>query len=198
MAEADLPGLGPAALVPHLTPGLKLNELKLAPEAGFVLSRVDGRTSLGDICLLVPFDRQTTATLLRELAECGAIEVPGAQISRRSATPPRAAGRPPTPTPTQTPQGIDLSAEQLRRIDAYHGSLATRDAYALLEIARDADKREVKRAYFRLSKEFHPDRFYGQKIGPYADKLNAIFQAVKAAFELLSDDQRRAAYDDSK
>ena len=48
-----------------------------------------------------------------------------------------------------------------------------------------------------VAKEFHPDRFYGKAIGEYAKKLSSIFQAVKAAFELLSDEKRRAAYLDS-
>jgi len=60
-----------------------------------------------------------------------------------------------------------------------------------------ADTREIKRAYFRLSKEFHPDRYFGRELGPYADRLSKIFQAVKAAFELLSDPGRRAAYEEA-
>jgi hypothetical protein len=192
MAEPDLPGVGPAALVPKLAPGVKLSELQLRPEAGFVLSRVDGRTSLGELCQLVPFDRSTTAQLVLELAECGAIELPGGQVRKK------AAAAAPATAPPPAHDGHELTPEQVLRIDAYHADLAKRDAYALLEVAPNADKRDIKRAYFRLSKEFHPDRFYGKKTGPYGDKLNAIFQAVKSAFELLSNDTRRAAYDESK
>ena len=63
--------------------------------------------------------------------------------------------------------------------------------------ARTADVKAVKRAYFKLSKEFHPDRYFGRELGDYRDKLTKIFQAIKAAFELLSDKDRRAAYEDS-
>ena len=93
--------------------------------------------------------------------------------------------------------GIELSVEQARRIDEFFASLATRDAFELLEITRTADKKEVKRAYFRMSKELHPDRFFGKSIGPYKERLSKIFQSIKAAYELLSDDDRRAAYLDS-
>ncbi len=66
-----------------------------------------------------------------------------------------------------------------------------------MEVDRDADKKAIKRAYFKLSKELHPDRFFGKNIGPYRERLSKIFQSVKAAYELLSDDARRAAYLDS-
>jgi hypothetical protein len=87
-----------------------------------------------------------------------------------------------------------LSAEQRRRIDEVFSSLGRRDAFQLLEIDRGADARALKRAYFRLSKEFHPDRFYGRASAEEHERLAAIFHALKSAFELLSDDARRAAY----
>ena len=95
----------------------------------------------------------------------------------------------------------DLAPEVRARIDEMFGvvgdDLAAPDPHRLLGIARGADRREIKRAYFKLSKEFHPERFYGKKLGGYADRLSQIFQAVKSAFDLLSDDNRRAAYEDS-
>ncbi len=91
----------------------------------------------------------------------------------------------------------DLTPEQIRRIDEVYASLGERDAFELLEVARSADKRDLKRAYHRLSKEFHPDRYYGKNLGGYGARMSSIFQAVKAAFELLSDDDQRAVYEQS-
>src|SRR5262249_22088307 len=147
---------------------------------GFVLSRVDGRLTVGEICLLVPFEPEMTANILSRLQRVGALEIPG------SVAPP-----PPPPAP---PPGLDLTAEQARRIDELFATIDMRDAFELLEVAHGADKKEVKRAYFKLSKEFHPDRFFGKNLGPYRERVSRIFQAIKAAFELLSDDARRTAY----
>jgi curved DNA-binding protein CbpA len=94
--------------------------------------------------------------------------------------------------------GLEVTAEQARRIDEFFASLATRDAFELLEIGRTSDKKEIKRAYFKLSKELHPDRFFGKNIGPYRERLSKIFQSIKAAYELLNDDARRTAYLESK
>jgi hypothetical protein len=182
-------GLGPDTLVPELVPAA-FGNITVGAEEGFVLSRVDGRTSVANICLLVPFDPEVTVTILKRLFALGAIDIPGA-------TPP-----PSKPLTSDTAAldllGLDLTPEQARRIDAVFAALETRDAFELLEISRAADKKEIKRAYFKLSKEFHPDRYFGKKVGPYKDRLSRIFQSIKAAFELLSDDARRAAYEESK
>lgn len=184
------PGLGPDTLVPRLGPAA-LGTLELSPEEGFVLSRVDGRLTVGQICLLVPFDPEVTATLLAALVRAGALEIPGSAVAAPPA--PAAAAPGSSPAPARL-DGLELTAEQARRIDELFAALATRDAFELLEVTVAADKKEVKRAYFRLSKEFHPDRYFGKNIGPYRERLSKIFQAIKAAFELLSDDARRAAY----
>jgi DnaJ-class molecular chaperone len=95
-------------------------------------------------------------------------------------------------------EGLELTVEQARRIDEFFGGLDQRDAFELLEVEPSTDKKEIKRAYFKLSKEFHPDRFFNKNIGPYKERLSKIFQSIKAAFELLSDDERRAAYLESQ
>ena len=180
-------GLGPDSLVPKLKPSA-LSGLKLGAEEGFVLSRVDGKLTVGQICLLVPFDAEVTATILGQLARAGALEIPGAEIPEPL---------PATPVAPAAVDGLDLTVEQARRIDEFFASLSSRDAFELLEITRTADKKEVKRAYFKMSKELHPDRFFGKNLGPYRERLSKIFQSIKAAYELLSDDARRAAYLDS-
>ncbi|HEX8953174.1 MAG TPA: hypothetical protein VF945_15070, partial [Polyangia bacterium] len=53
-------GLGPDSLVPQ-PKSSAVAGLKLGAEEGFVLSRVDGRLTVGQICLLVPFDADVTA-----------------------------------------------------------------------------------------------------------------------------------------
>ncbi|MFC4711944.1 molecular chaperone DnaJ [Planococcus dechangensis] len=63
-----------------------------------------------------------------------------------------------------------------------------RDYYEVLGISKDASKEEIKKAYRKLSKKFHPD------INKEAN-ASEKFQEVKEAYEVLSDDQKRAQYD---
>jgi hypothetical protein len=187
-------GLGPGTLVPNVRTAA-LTGLKLGAEEGFVLSRIDGHTTVAQLLLLVPFDAEVTILILKQLIKQGAIDVPGADISVPL---PMLAPEPgPPPASPSLIDGLDLSVDQARRIDEFYASLQTRDAFELLEVTRGADKKDIKRAYFKLSKELHPDRFFGKNIGPYRERLSKIFQSVKAAYELLSDDSRRAAYLDS-
>jgi len=64
-----------------------------------------------------------------------------------------------------------------------------RDPYDVLGIERDATQAEVRSAFRRLAAEHHPDRNLGD---PGA---HGRFQELNAAYQILSDDQRRAAFD---
>jgi len=62
------------------------------------------------------------------------------------------------------------------------------DLYDLLGVARDADADAIKKAYRRLARQLHPD------VNPDS-AAQEQFKQVTAAYEILSDPQKRAAYD---
>jgi molecular chaperone DnaJ len=64
-----------------------------------------------------------------------------------------------------------------------------RDPYEVLGVSRDADEQEIKRAFRRLARKLHPDV---NKDDPEAAEK---FKELAAAYEILSDPQRRATYD---
>jgi molecular chaperone DnaJ len=67
--------------------------------------------------------------------------------------------------------------------------MAKRDYYEVLGVNRDADDETLKKAYRRLAMKWHPDR------NPDNPKAEEHFKEAKEAYEVLSDDHRRAAYD---
>ncbi|HHE6470956.1 TPA: molecular chaperone DnaJ [Providencia rettgeri] len=67
--------------------------------------------------------------------------------------------------------------------------MAKRDFYEVLGLERNASEKDIKRAYKRLAMKHHPDRNQGDKDSE--DK----FKEIKEAYEILSDEQKRAAYD---
>ena len=88
----------------------------------------------------------------------------------------------------------ELSDTDRRRILAMARLIDTRDLHALLALPSDADPREIKRAYFALSKEIHPDRFYGKRLGSFGERMAGVFEATARAYaKLTSGDRARGS-----
>ncbi|MCX2862699.1 molecular chaperone DnaJ [Paucibacter sp. PLA-PC-4] len=69
--------------------------------------------------------------------------------------------------------------------------MAKRDYYEILGVAKTATEDEIKKAYRKLAMKHHPDRNQGEG----AKKAEEQFKEAKEAYEMLSDAQKRAAYD---
>jgi molecular chaperone DnaJ len=69
--------------------------------------------------------------------------------------------------------------------------MAKRDFYEVLGVAKNASDDEIKKAYRKLAMKHHPDRNQGEA----AKEAEAKFKEVKEAYEMVSDPQKRAAYD---
>lgn len=64
-----------------------------------------------------------------------------------------------------------------------------RDYYEVLGVSKDANKNDLKKAYRRYAMKYHPDRNAGDK------EAEKRFKEAKEAYEVLSDPQKRSAYD---
>ena len=69
--------------------------------------------------------------------------------------------------------------------------MAKRDYYDVLGVAKNATEEDIKKAYRKLAMKHHPDRNQGDDAKKSEDK----FKEAKEAYEMLSDPQKRAAYD---
>lgn len=67
--------------------------------------------------------------------------------------------------------------------------MSKRDYYEVLGVARGASADELKKAYRRLAMKFHPDR------NPEDKEAESRFKEAKEAYEVLTDERKRAAYD---
>jgi len=70
------------------------------------------------------------------------------------------------------------------------GKLSKVGHYALLGVQKKASESDIKRAFHQLSRKWHPDKNPDNK-----EQADAIFRAVKEAYECLSDSAKRRRYD---
>src|SRR6516225_7865408 len=64
-----------------------------------------------------------------------------------------------------------------------------RDYYEVLGVARNASEGDIKKAYRKLARQYHPDRNPGDK------QAEARFKEVQEAYDVLNDKTKRAQYD---
>jgi curved DNA-binding protein CbpA len=186
--------------VPRLGPGVDPTALPLTPAEGYLLSRVDGRTPwrvLREIGGLAPGD--VDRCLERWLAE-KVLVVEGGKGARRAPSPPPApVSRAPQP-PAAVGLAVDASLDLPTAVQERLLALAARlDApyHEILGVPADADRKALKRAYFALSKEFHPDRYFRRNLGGFQPALERVFKKIVEAYELLSDPMARAEIEKS-
>jgi len=67
--------------------------------------------------------------------------------------------------------------------------MAKQDFYEMLGVAREASADDLKKAYRKLAMQFHPDRNPGDKAA------EVKFKEISEAYDVLKDEQKRAAYD---
>ncbi len=67
--------------------------------------------------------------------------------------------------------------------------MAKQDFYEILGVSKSANADELKRAYRKLAMQYHPDRNAGDK------GAEQKFKGLNEAYDILKDDQKRAAYD---
>ena len=67
--------------------------------------------------------------------------------------------------------------------------MADKDFYEILGVSRSANEDEIKKSYRKLAMKYHPDRNKGNK------EAEKKFKEASAAYEILKDSQKRAAYD---
>jgi curved DNA-binding protein CbpA len=190
--------------------------LVLLPTEGFILSRVDAPLRLAELVAVSGLPETETRHAAYALALAGLLTraawpamFDAHTQAQARATAPASANVPATPNqPTtvtaQTQTRVNATtpaeppapeADPQAEIAALLARVRGADNYELLGIARRAEASEIKRAYYALAKRFHPDRFRRDVDETQRGRVEAAFAQIAQAYETLSDDKARAAYD---
>jgi hypothetical protein len=154
-------------VLPAADPLLRFQRVHLNPTDGFVLSRVDGTCTAEEVIQLTPLPEAESMRSLLGLLSVGMVETVGVV--------PRA--RLPEPDPHQA-----LRDEILAAYSARH----TQTDAEVLGVLPGATPAEVRAAYFRLAKRFHPDAQHHPRLHDLGEEIQAVFFRITAAFEALN------------
>lgn len=91
---------------------------------------------------------------------------------------------------------VDIDPGLRRYVTEACERLDSIDYYALLEVPRGAQTKEIKRAYLRLAGKLHPDRFFRKRLGSYKTGLQRLFTQITVAHDVLTSAEQRAEYDE--
>ncbi|MBN8231725.1 DnaJ domain-containing protein [Corallococcus macrosporus] len=105
--------------------------------------------------------------------------------------PPAAASVPPPPPSSEGPA---LSPEQLVDLESRCAKLDQMDYFELLSLERTAAPSDIKKAFYRESRVYHPDRFFHLESKALKDQVNELYKRVTEAYYVLRDDTKRKKY----
>lgn len=175
----------PEASVLRLADAFDPTRLDLSADEAFLLSRIDGVTPFGLLVEMTRIDAERAARCLADWLAQGVVErVFGNSTGSRVFPSTPRSGVPGIDESLIDPD-LDIDPDTQRRVLEFEAKLAG-SYHERLGVEPDADLRAIKRAYFELSREFHPDRFFRCELGPYTERLSLIFKMIVEAYEVLS------------
>lgn len=171
--------------VPHHVEGEDPASRSLSPSEAFLYTRIDGLTSVEQLLKLSGIERDDTIALLKSLYNKGVVSWDGAGQAREELD------------QAALDEEVDLDRTTKEKILALFSRLEQLNYYQLLGIERRADAKQIKKAYFEASRRYHPDTFFNKNLGSFKARIDAIYKAIGKAYDVLSNEQKRAAYDAS-
>jgi DnaJ-class molecular chaperone len=87
-----------------------------------------------------------------------------------------------------------MDAGFMIEVEALAGALDQLDYYGVLKIPQTAGVAEIKAAYYRESRAYHPDRFAAFPDPAFRELVGRIYRRVNEAYTVLRDDRKRTRY----
>lgn len=84
--------------------------------------------------------------------------------------------------------------ELKKKAEEFYQKLKDMSAADILQITEKSSSEDIKRNYYRLAKEYHPDRAFNSKDRDLKEKLTHIFVAIAKAYDELKDEDRRSEF----
>lgn len=167
-------------------PGQPSKQFQPTPAAGNFQPSPSPQSS-APIELPEPEAPQSAASGSIQAAPSGEIELPAASVMVSAVA---SSAELPNITPEEQKllaQPIDLKDEIKIRILQVARAVENGDITGLLGLPTTAKRKEIKRAYFKLSKELHPDQYFGRNLGEFQPLLEQVFGSLSQYVKALND-----------
>ena len=139
---------------------------------GFLISRIDGQSTVADLGRLLQVDREKLLITIYLLVNSRVI-----QLVKQTG-----------PVPKEI-------AERRKFIRDAWDKLEKQNYYEILGVSTESSEAEIKSAYFKLAKQYHPDARSEDDPPDIKGRLDQIFMRVREAYITLVEKEKRAEYD---
>lgn len=188
-----------SVLRPSTDPRHLFQDASLTAEQRTVLSFIDGKRSLEEICGMSgagDFNTMKAIHLLLTLrmAEIGTSksdrEMEFAREAVRETVHPAPRKEERTAAPVEP--GVMATRETIQQA---FDALPHQDHYQVLGVTAASTAEEIKHAYFHLAKAYHPDRHFDPTMADMKATFEALFDRIHTSYMVLSDQMKRAEFD---
>ncbi|HYA11389.1 MAG TPA: DUF4388 domain-containing protein [Thermodesulfovibrionales bacterium] len=160
-------------------------DIRLEPQDKEILFLIDGSRNVHDILSLSPLDNLQTMKMLYALMNARLIEITEKGQEREDTI---------TEEILKEPEE-ELDSAFIDEVEGLFSRLPSADYYNILGITKWSTPDEIKRAYLKKAKEFHPDKHFSLMSETLKNKLNSIFSYLTKAYQTLSHPQTKMEYD---
>lgn len=188
---------------------------QLSAEESFLLSRIGSGMKVNELMVLCPWPKEQSLKLLESLLGKTCIEIQEVKSPKPNKRPEKTADTSYALSSGNTAKlelkklsksisktleedkidpiannlDFDWRLEILKRLEA----CAEQNAFEVLDLKPQASDFQIKNHYVKLSRRFHPDRFFRKELGPYKKRLNQLFTHIQKAYESIKNPYDREA-----
>lgn len=173
----------------------------LLPAEGFILSRIDAPISFNDLLAVSGLPELDVCRSIYTLALAGHLKREHWMnvFRERSSSRPRVMSKTPDAANHESVAEVSVGeskSNDQNELNRYlQSQWQARNHYEVLAVGTNSEISEIKRAYYDLARQYHPDRFRVEVSTKVHGQLESAFARVTQAYETLIDPKRRSAYD---
>ena len=167
-------------------------DIELSPQDKKILSLIDGEKTIKEIIDNSWMGSFEALKILYVLWSIGMIDQ--AAVQKEALKPSKTKGRPKVVTLNEILEPLAEEDSQITKINSLYSRLESLSINELLGVDKNTDSETIKKRYYHLAKEYHPDRHFTHNAPDTKMKLTRISDALTMAYNILKDDKLRAEY----